>query len=30
LPAEIVATTRAKYLEAYELLTGQTFAASRR
>ena len=30
LPAEIVAATRAKYLEAYELLTGQTFAASRR
>jgi phosphoribosylaminoimidazole-succinocarboxamide synthase len=30
LPAEIVAATRAKYLEAYELLTGKTFAASRR
>ena len=30
LPAEIVAATRAKYLKAYELLTGQTFAASRR
>jgi phosphoribosylaminoimidazole-succinocarboxamide synthase len=25
LPAEIVAATRAKYLEAYELLTGRTF-----
>jgi phosphoribosylaminoimidazole-succinocarboxamide synthase len=30
LPAGIIAATRAKYLEAYELLTGQTFAASRR
>jgi phosphoribosylaminoimidazole-succinocarboxamide synthase len=29
LPAEIVAATRAKYVEAYELLTGRTFAASR-
>jgi phosphoribosylaminoimidazole-succinocarboxamide synthase len=27
LPAEIVAATRAKYLEAYELLTGRTFVA---
>jgi phosphoribosylaminoimidazole-succinocarboxamide synthase len=30
LPAEIVAATRARYVEAYELLTGTTFAASRR
>jgi phosphoribosylformylglycinamidine synthase subunit PurS len=28
LPAEIIAATRAKYAEAYELLTGTTFAAA--
>jgi phosphoribosylaminoimidazole-succinocarboxamide synthase len=30
LPAEIVAATRAKYAEAYELLTGRSFAAASR